>query len=284
MTLETEKYFEAREHEIEQQVIYLYLKYGSVDAVLAHTKHNLPYSTMSIYRLLDKYEVVKSASRNTRIDEALAFMSYLAEEKIPLETLYSKFPPSFQTSVQTMHRILSHVKKGVTRRAATALVVSPEVDPQSILIAKDNSSSNLRFGKISGSFTLPMTFSKKNEPPSQSILRVLQQEVFSQSVLDRCFPYEIISDNLKPFWRVEILDIKLSVYGLQVSEQQLKGLSSFRLSDFRFVDKAGLKNFEGNLRPGILDISEIYEKAVLGEEYEYVSVSDLNLALASSFA
>lgn len=283
MTQETEKHFEAREKEIEREVISLYLKYGSVDAILAHTKYNLPYSPMSIHRLLTNYGVVKSPSRNSRIDEALAFMSFLAQDNLPLETLYSKMPPSFQISTQTLHRILSLVKKGTVRRSATALVLSPQYDARSVLIAKDNSNSNLHLGKVSGNFTLPMTFSKKAEPAGQSILRVLQQEVFSQSVLDRNFPYEIIPDRPRPFWQVEILDIKLSVYALQAKRQQLDKLSSFRLSDYQFVDKAALEDFKGNLRPGVLEIAEVYEKALLGEEYEPVSVSDLNLALVSSF-
>lgn len=283
MTQEAETYFEQREREIELEVVSSYLKYGSVDAVLAKSRFGLPYSVMSIYRLLDSYGVVKSASRNSRIDEALAFMTYLAQEKLPLERLYNRLPPSFETSAQTLHRILSHVKKGITRRAATALVISPETGPQNFLIAKDNSSSNLSLGKMVGNYTLPMTFSKKAESAGQSILRVLQQEVFSQSVLDRNFPYEIIPGSPKPIWQVEILDIRLSVYALQAKRQQLDKLSSFRLSDYQFVNKVALENFKGNLRPGVWEIAEVYEKALLGEEYEPVSVSDLNLALVSSF-
>lgn len=269
------------ECEYEQLLLSLYLKHGSVDAVLQKTYYGLPFSESSIHRVLDRYGVVKSPSKNSRLDEVLAFMSYLAETKLPLEALYQKMPPNFQTSAQTLHRILSLVKKGLTRRVATAIIIYPEGNPEQFLIAKENSESNFSLGKLKGSYSIPMTFSKKNESYQQSVLRVLQQEVFAQALVEQKFPYEIIPERPDPFWEVNILDIKLAVFSLPVTLDHSQKFSSFRLADHRFVSREGLEESDIQLRPGILEIAEAYEQSLVGHEIEK-NVVDLNLNLVGS--
>ncbi len=244
-----------------------YLKYGSVDAVLKKHYYGLPISTASYHRLLDKNGVVKAAGPHGKIAEALAFMEYLAEEKLPLERLYKKLPPSFVTSKITLHRIYNYIKRGITRRAATGLVISPEKEPQKILLAKDNSISRLTYGKIKGMLSIPMTFSKMGENPRRSIRRVLQQEVFSQMTVDGIFPDELLSQDLSLVLKIRILDISLSVYRLVIPDDlSVKvSFSSFRMSEHNFMCLGELEKLaqEGKLRSGVLEIANFYRQSLV---------------------
>lgn len=260
-----------------------YLKYGSVDAVLKKHYYSLPISTASYHRLLDKKGIIKAAGPHGKITEALAFMEYLAEEKLPLERLYKKLPPSFETSKITLHRIYSHIKRGITRRAATGLVITLENKPKKILFAKDNSMPRLIYGKQKGAISIPMTFSKMGESPKISAKRVLQQEVFTQRAIDSTFPDELLNQDLALILKIRILDISLSIYHLEIPDDIAGSLtySSFRMSEHVFLSSGEIEKLaqEGKLRSGVLEITNFYRQSLMGKEVAEKQVASLNLLL-----
>jgi len=271
-----------KEEEFNKKIIRDYLKYGSVDEVFRRNRYTLPTSHASFHRLLDKWGIVKAAGPNTRISEVVAFMEHLALEKIPLETLYRKLPPSFKTSKVTLHRVLSYVKKGVTRRGATALVITPEDDAFSVLTGNDVSTPRLEFGKPFGSVSLPMGFSKKTESSQTSIKRLLQREVFTDLTVEKQFPEEILSTVHTPFMHFHIADIKVSVFHLTLPEKLCAQTTSQILKDLRFSPLEEVLK-KTNLRAGITEIVNCYAKVL--EENNPASLpvtetSPINLALA----
>jgi ADP-ribose pyrophosphatase YjhB (NUDIX family) len=272
----------------DKRVVAAYLKYGSVDEVLRRQDElNLYLSQAGMHRLLNKWGVVKAAGPNTKLSEAVYFLERLAEEKIPLERLYRKMPPSFQTSTMTLHRILNHIKEGVIRRAATALIITREGDNR-ILIGKDISTPHEQYGKFYGAFSVPMGFSKRNEVSRDSVLRVLQQEVFSNQVVAQNFPYNLVNRSLKPIIHFDVLDIRLSVYHVELDNElgNIENVNSFKLTDFSYMDVNEIFTTKDFFRAGVPEICGVFskQKALETGLNNDVSVimSDLNLALSDA--
>jgi len=230
--LEAETSFENKEEEFNRSIVAEYLKYGSVDELFRENDYNLPISYPGVQRLLDKWGIVKAAGPNTRLSEALAFLSSLSKEKIPLETLYRNMPPSFRTSMGTLHRILSYVRKGTIRRVGTALVISPNNNPNLVLVANDVSTPRLEVGKPYGAISLPMGYSSRTENKETSILRVLQQEVFTRQAIDRTLPFDEVVNGSEPFMYMDIADVRVAIYNLILPDwlSGKENFSSFKLN------------------------------------------------------
>lgn len=275
-----------REKEFSEKIIKEYLKYGSVDEIFKKSGYSLPISYPGVQRLLDKWGIVKAAGPNSKLSEALVFLSVLSENKIPLERFYKKIPPSFQTSLSTMHRILHNIKEGVIRRYASALVISPHDAKDLILVGDDVSTPRLNIGKPFGSISLPMTYSKGKENSSDSILRILQQEVFADEAVNNKMP-NIIPENPKPFMYLDIADVRVAVYSIELPKKY--NFSSFKLVNHRFLH---LSEFTGdisrkNFRSGLKEIGIGYQKYLYGEEYLEFPIfekSYLNLAFEQVLA
>lgn len=251
-----------REKEFERFVVSEYLRYGSVDEVFRKNAYNLPISYPGVHRLLDRWGIVKSAGPNSKLSEAICFLTSLSDQKIPLEKLYKSMPPSFQTSMATMHRIMHNVKEGVVRRAGTALIVTPDGDPDSFLVGNDISTPRIEFGKPFGSVSVPMTFSKSREPAKVSILRILQQEVFTEKVLNEKLPFEVIPQNPEPFMYLDIADVRVGVYNIRLPKElsEPRTLSSYKLENFRYIDFPEVHdNSEQNFRSGITEMAAGYD-------------------------
>jgi hypothetical protein len=189
------------------------------------------------------------------------------------------------TSAQTLHRVLNLIRSGLTRRVGTALVITPESEPDKVLIGNDISTPRLELGKPYGSISLPMGFAKRGEERERSILRVLQREVFSGLAIERNFPYEIIPVNPEPFMKILIADVKVSVYKLSVSDELLEHLSSGVLTNLHFEASGTISQADGvgtNFRAGIVEICQDYQGLINGElRTDGVTISQLNWALAS---
>jgi len=240
-----------------------YLKYGSVDEVFRQNNYDLPISYPEVHRLIKRWGIIKSAGPNSILAEGITFLTLLSRDKVSLEALYKRLPPSFKTSMGTMHRILHNIKEGVVRRVGTALVVSPSDKPNLVLVGNDISTPRLELGKPFGSVTLPMGYSKEDESPKDSILRVLQSEVFTQMAIGRIFPTEIIPANPKPFMFVDIADIRVSVYPVKIPERlgRIDSFSSFKIQNYRYLRVSELANGgeEYNFRAGIKEIGLGYQ-------------------------
>ena len=271
-----------------------YLKYGSVDEVYRRHNFDIPISYANFQRVLDRFDVIKAVGPNNKFSEAVDFLAHLVKDNIPFEKLYRKMPPSYRTSVVTLYRVLAYVKEGITRRLGCALVISPYNNPDRILIAKDISTPNIDFGKFYGNFTIPMGYAKRGSTRIENIKRLLQQEVFTDMVPDKNFPDFFIKDEMSPYMYLDIADVRVSVYHLQLPEDfsSISSFSSYKLKDYQFVEsKRLLKNDQCNLslRAGVkeavkgylkhlslvrrnLSVNPLQEKSILNKELATVTI------------
>jgi len=279
--------FEEREERFNQFIVSEYLKYGSVDEVFSKNDYNLPISYPQVHRILNKWNIVKSVGPNSKLSEAICFLVLLSDKKIPVERLYKSIPPSFKTSLSTLHRILHNIKEDVIRRVGSALVITSEEDREKILIGDDISTPRLNLGKPFGSISLPMGYSKKDEDSSLSILRILQQEVFTKKAIEKKIPNEIIPQNTKPFMFVDIADVRVSVYNLILPKDlfSIHQFSSYKLNNFRSISIDGLSRKNENFRTGLTQIGLGYKRFLSSRQsiYSYkpeLIKSEVNLELA----
>ena len=166
-------------------------------------------------------------------------------------------PPSLQISAVTLHRILSYVKRGLTRRHGTALIVSPESDPTVALIGRDISSPRPELGKPFGSLSLPMTYSKRTESAQDSILRVLQQEVAATLSVARRLPSLIPADP-KILVIVDIADVRVHTHQIIIPDNLIDKLDSYKLTDLTFVpltEIAASVGLDSGYRAGVPEIA-----------------------------
>ncbi len=261
----------------EKNLVEEYFKHGSINKVFSAHHYALPISFAGYTRVLSKFKVIKSAGPNSNLSESLSILSKIASYKIPLERIYHRLAPrSIQVSINTLHRILHYTRLGLTRRQGTALLITSPDYPGSFLVGNDQSLTGSYLGKR-GDLSLPMAHSKLGESPQASICRVLQQEVFTNLVIDQSFPLSLIPQHPKPVMFINIADIRVSVYYL-VLKKHLP-FSSFKLSNIRFVDQAEI--IKSNPRPGVVDILSRYQnEGLLTTSTVPVFSSSLNLSLA----
>lgn len=280
---------EILEQEFNKKIIADYLATGSVDAVFKKHNWDLPISYSGFHRLIKKWGVVKSAGPNTKFSETVAFLDMLSSDRIAIEKAYKKLPPSFQTSAQTLYRVVSNVKRGLVRRVGTALVISLSGEEDRVLIGKDVSAPRLDYGKPYGSYSLPMGFSKKKESRQTSILRVLQREVFSTSTIGKNFPDEVIPDNPSPFMHLLIADVAVAVFHLQIPSNILDTASSQVLEDLKLqpVNEV-LQQAKNSIyyRSGVAEIVNAYSREFLQNvrsTYPILEISEVNNALNPAY-
>lgn len=286
----------------ERFIVSEYLKYGSVDEIFRQYNYRpLGISYPGVYHVLKRWGVVRAMGRtNTPLTESIEFLARKIEGKIPLETLYRTMPLKLRPSMATLHTIYGWAKKIVReeiekrdmRRAGTALIVSPHGNPGLVLLARDRTPPRLDIGKPYGAISLPMGFSKSWER-GRAILRVLQQEVFTNKLIENPVKFnqtanELIA-GLNPFMFLDIADVRVSVYHLKLPQElsSLENFSSFKLKNFRFErveDVLAMSQNRYLLRLGIEEIARGYlkyqESPALGEVEPFYMDSLFNQRLA----
>ncbi len=289
------RYPVGNEEEFNKFIVREYLKYGSVDEVYRKNDFDLPLSYANFQRLLDRFGVVKAVGPNNKFSEAVDFLAHMVKDNIPFEKLYKKLPPSYRTSAMTLYRVLAYVKEGITRRLGCALVITPNDDPGNILIAKDISTPNIEFGKYFGNYTIPMGYAKKGASRNENIKRILQQEVFTEMVPEKKFPDFFLKDEMSPFMYLDIADVRVSVYHLELPKDYSKTslFSSYKLKSFHFIPSSELVNDmsnKGMFRAGVreavkgyqrhltllkrnLSVNPFQEKSLLNQELATVEVT-----------
>lgn len=244
------------EDDFETWLVAEYFKFGSIDQVLKFHQYNIPISYAGYHRVLNKFGIVKSAGPNSKLSESLYLLSLIANYKTPLEKVYRKYAPaSVKVSSNTLHRILHCTRLGLTRRQGVALLIENKLESGKYLVANDMSLTHTDLGS-KGDLSLPMSHSKVGENPRVSIMRVLQQEVFSNSVLNKNFPVNIIPEHPKPAMYINIADIRVSVYTLQIHPEF--SFSSFKLRNHTFKDIQEIRALP--VRPGVCEIINAYEQ------------------------
>lgn len=296
MSREISKKFESEE-QFNRFIVAEYLKHGSVDEVFRANNYDLPISYPGVHRILNRWGIIKAAGPNSTFSECLAFFTRLAEEEIPLERLYKKMPPSFSPSLATLHRIYGSLKREVKknledrepRRYGTGLVLSPFDNKKEVLIGKDVSTPRVDLGKPFGSLSLPMGFSKKNESRENSVLRVLQQEVFASKAIDRTMPKNVIPQYPEPFMYLDIADVRVAVYSVSMTKElsDFGNYSSFKLEQFRYMsvyDISETPHPSSQMRTGIVDMAKGYRDYIenpVRNSYIPIYDSSLNVSLTA---
>ena len=279
-----------REIEFYKPLIALYLKYGSVDQVFSSQYYNTGVSYPHFHRILNEWGIIKSTGPQSRFAEAIFFLTALAKDKLPLESLYKTMPPSLQISATTLHRILSYVKRGLTRRHGTALLVSPESNPDLVLIGRDISTPRPELGKPFGSYSLPMTYAKGDESDHESVLRTIQQEVAASLTLNRKLSPNLIPEKPKVDLTIDIADVRVKAYRLTISDDIIEKLDSYKLSNLTFIplEQVGQKSsLDSNFRAGVPEIAQAYleiRDKSLATPPHYDSLLNRSLALLPAYA
>jgi len=250
------------EAEFNKFLVREYLKLGSVDEVFRYHRYNIPISYAQYQRILDKWEIIKAAAPNSKLSEVLNFLSRMVHEEIPLEALYKKMPPSFITSAVTLYRILSYIKEGITRRLGTGLIITPFNNQKMVLTGRDVSTPRFYYGKPFASISIPMGFSKINEKREDGILRILQQEVFSELAVERNLPLSLIPERPKPFMYLDIADVRVEVFQIKLPQKlsKLENFQSYKLQDYRFLNLENGNLAESNFRAGVREAIMGYSK------------------------
>jgi len=266
--------FPLGEKKFNEWLVREYFMYGSVDEVLRKHFYSLPISYANYQRILNKWGIVKTAGPNSGINEVVDFLTKLVEKNVPFEYLYKKMPPSFKTSAATIYRILSYIKEGVTRRIATGLILTPFSSKTKILVGEDVSKPRVELGKPFGSISIPMGFSRKVDTREDAILRVLQQEVFSEYAIKGKMP-EVIPVRPKPFMFLDIADVRVEIFHIRLPQKisSIGLYSSYKLTGFKYLDIENAGKIEKerlNFRVGVFEAIAGFRK--------YQGLLDRNLA------
>lgn len=258
----------------------LYLMYGSVEESFRSYQEPLPISIANFHRLVKRYGLIKSAGRHVSLPETLHFFHKKAMSPgMPLERVYKQMPLSFQTSLSTLHRIYQYMEKNAVRRHATALIITPEEDNTQVLLGSEVF-GNSRYGKRIGDYSIPMSFSKADEPNFTSVLRVLQQEVFSaiaqKGNLKATSPLaqELIEQNPEPIFYFDIVDVRVKAFHLSIPRNMEGWLRSYKLINHHF---RSINDLSLPLRAGVNEMVDIYS----GHLYNPYTVKPIAYAVSS---
>ncbi len=272
------------ELEFYRPLIASYLRHGSVDKVFADFSQDTGVSYPHFHRILKQWGIIKSAGPQSHFSEAIYFLTALAKEKLPLEAVYKKMPPSLKISAVTLHRILGYIKRGLTRRRGTALIISQEGELDKILIGRDLGTPRPELGKPFGSLSLPMTYSKRTEPEDEAISRVIQQEVMSRQALERVIPDNLAGNDPHPLITIDIADVRVSCYRLVFPKRLAQQVNSQKLQDLEFVpvrEIALADGLDGHYRAGVPEIAQaLLESKNSQKEFIPHLWSNLNKKLA----
>ena len=228
--------FPREENKFDKWLVREYFMCGSVDEVMRKHSFGLPISYANYQRILAKWEIVKAAGPNSQMNEILGFLTKLVEKNVPFEYIYRNMPPSFKPSAATIYRILSYIKEGVTRRIATGLILTSG-EGSKILVGEDVSTPRVELGKPFGAISIPMGFSRKRDSREEAILRVLQQEVFTEFAIEKTMP-NIIPIRPKPFMFLDIADVRVEIFHLNLPRKvsSLKNFMSYKVANYKYLD------------------------------------------------
>lgn len=260
----------------DQWYIAQYLKHGSVEEVYKAHRWDIRIPIASYHRLVKRFGIVKSSGRReVSLSEMLYFFAHKAlTPSVGIETLYSQMPPSFQTSLATLHRIYKSIVNKKPTRVATALFIYDGGNQKQILLGEENITAR-RFGRTRGDLSVPMCFAQDGESNDLSVLRVLQQEVLAPMAIQQTIPE---FSNLIPFAYFDILDVRVALYELSLPRGVTLG--SYKLTNLHFENTSKIFNNERAIRTGVKQMIEAYKQYKSAYSWQPRALtSDINLAL-----
>ena len=144
------------------------------------------------------------------------------------------------------------------------MIITPFNSQKMVLTGRDVSTPRSYYGKPFSSISIPMGFSKINEKREDGILRILQQEVFTELAIDRNLPLSLIPTRPKPFMYLDIADVRVEVFQIKLPQKlsKLDNFQSYKLQDYEFLDleKFGLVKDKKEFRAGVYEALTGYEK------------------------
>ncbi|OGM04899.1 hypothetical protein A2715_04590 [Candidatus Woesebacteria bacterium RIFCSPHIGHO2_01_FULL_39_32] len=254
--------------------VWAYFKLGSVDTVIRlHPQHGVSFA--ELHRELDKRGIIKLKGYNSGMKHAFYFFQEIVSSKLPIERLYKSMPPSLKEKVSfpTLHRIWQNLAFTDTpeeeiRRFGTMLVIQPEGNEDVVLVGRDVSPPNDKYGKKFGAWTFPMGFSSKGIP-REGALRIFQQEVATPWAVNGFLSARgslmglILPEDRLPFMRLNIADVGVNAFQITLPRElcDLDNLDSFKLTDYRWteVSELALQSPEDPIyRSGVVDVARKY--------------------------
>lgn len=267
-----------------QKLILRYLAVSSIDEANDGLLKSEQVSKNDYKNVLRKWGIVEYVGPEKQYPEIFFLLSELAAKNLSPDKAYAKRPLIFDVSFKTFKNVFENIRKGVILKTATALVLSPENDPNSVIIGEDFSVPREELGKFRGSLTVPECFSKPKEDPRVSILRVFQREVFANLAIEGKFNLGMVSVDQTPIGYVDVADVRVSCYrgtipnGLmgELSSPTILGLESRRLEDILALKKTRL------VRAGLPEtITEYQRYLISGSNFEpRIVTSHLNREIA----
>jgi hypothetical protein len=193
-----------------QKLILRYLASSSIE----EANQGLPVNervTNGIYEnLLKEWGIVKYVGPDKQYPEILYLLSESIFNGISIDKSYLKRPLSLEVTLDAVREVFDNIRDGRVLRTATALVLSPEGDPNKVVVGDDYSVPRAKVGKFLGSLTLPECFSKLTENLETSILRVLQREVFSDLAAEKVPLLDKVRISHAPIGFVIVADVKVT--------------------------------------------------------------------------
>lgn len=230
--------------------------------------------------ILRKWGIVEYVGPDRQYPEILYLLSEMATRKISLGSVFVRRPLIFGVSVDSFEEVVKNIQRGIILRTGTALVLSPEGEPHSIVVGNDYSDPRGELGKNVGSLTVPECFSKLKEDQRISILRVFQREVFANLSAEGSFNLGMVSVEEAPIAYVDVADVRVTCYRGTIPKRLMGELSSPTIFDLktRQLDEVLSLKRVGTIRAGLPETIREYQRFLIsGPDFEpRVVTSELN--------
>lgn len=248
----------------EDELVRFFLKFGSVEGVL-NAYEGIPCSPAHYHRLILRRGLVKSPSGRppVKMGSASDFFQAMVVEGMTIETFRSKPLEKIRPSESTLYRIIKSVRSNKCNYYATGLLVHPPNRDDLVLTGMDDCLNSL---DLDHNFTIPLTYSSQKEDPYLSVLRTVQQEllcdlaVSGELAVGSPLTHTIIGIP-RPCFRIQVLDVCVTLYELTLSTDLVDRVSSERLRDLDFESIHSIATSDpisSTYRAGIVEAAQNY--------------------------
>jgi hypothetical protein len=182
-----------------------------------------------------------------------------------------------------------NVERALVNHSGTMLFLRESESSQNLFIGRDRLRGVFSQGSPRPLWTLPMTYSQREEDPQLSLLRLFQQEVFpdlsSSGILGIGSKYskELIPESISPIFQLYLYDVLINAYEIvlpvQFHEAAKNAYEWSRLEEAGFADVSHLASespFKPGFRNGFIDALKIKKLCDSGFEIDGRFMSSIN--------